>query len=178
MVRVWLPKWARERATYAVMSLLVTWHTGAILVQSAPDCDITNAARAVYGPYLALFRLNNRWDFFAPNVNTGEQFRYVVSDGAGNQHSFTPDEKLSRFLPSSIWFMDWFKNVMAAPDLHGDAAAAALCLEHASLDPVEITLVRARQKEFWPSDRLGGHDPLDPDFVDVETLKTVRCPGK
>jgi len=67
------------------MSLLVTWHTFAMVVAPSPDSDITDAARSILDPYLTLFRLDNGWGFFAPDVGSGSQFRYVIEDAAGNR---------------------------------------------------------------------------------------------
>jgi hypothetical protein len=166
----------RERLTYTAMSLLVVWHTLAMVVESSPDSVITRGARLLFHPYLSLFGLDNNWGFFAPNVNEGVQFRYVVEDAAGDRHTFIPADALSRFLPTSIWVKDRYKAVMTLPETYGDAAAASLCRDHASLHPVTITLLKIEQKDYWPEDRLNGKHPLDPEFVDVNTLKTVRCP--
>jgi hypothetical protein len=165
----------RAPLAYAAMSLLVVWHTVAMVVAAAPESDITRAARPLFDPYLTLFRLDNQWGFFAPNVSTGSQFRYIVENADGNRQTFTPDERLSRFHPTSIWFRDRYVAVMERSETFGEAAAAALCQEHAALRPVSVTLLAVDQKAFGPADRLAGKHPLDPEFVNVVTLKTVRC---
>jgi hypothetical protein len=167
----------RARLTVVLMSAVVVWHSLAMMVASAPSSDVTVAARAVLQPYLTLFRLDNNWGFFAPNVPVGVQFRYLVEDAAGTHHRFSPDVQLNRFHPMSIWMRDYYKSVMDAPDVHADALAAELCREHAALRPLAITLLSVEQKEFLPADRLNGKHPLDDDFVTVTALKTVRCPG-
>jgi hypothetical protein len=178
MLHASLSKRAWQRTSYGMMSVLVTWHTLAIVLAAVPDSDISRAARVVLGPYLGLFRLDNQWDFFAPTVNPGQQLRYIVEDAAGDSHTFTAGSDMRRFLPSAMWFKFRDQAVMSTPEVYADAVVAALCLDHASLDPVAITLMKAEQKDYWPSDRLSGKDPLDPEFVTVETLKTLRCPGK
>jgi hypothetical protein len=167
-----------RRLMYTAMSLLVVWHTLAMLLESAPDSAIARSARRLLQPYLTLFRLSNHWGFFAPNVELGNQLRYVVEGAAGGRHTFVPTEKLSRFSPASIWFRDRYRSVMGSIEIFGDSLAAQLCREHASLDPISITFLEVEQKDFSPTDWLAGKRPLDPEFVDVQTLKTVRCPGK
>jgi len=108
----------------------------------------------------------------------GTQFRYVVEDAAGKRYSFVPGDQLSTFHPTSIWFKDRYKSIMDYPDAYGDAAAASLCVQHAALHPVAITLLRVEQKGYWPEDRLAGKHLLDPELVDVGALKTVQCPAK
>ncbi len=164
------------RLAFAAMSLLVIWHTLAMAIASAPESMITASARRLYHPYLTLFRLDNNWGFFAPTVELGGQFRYIVEDAAGQRHTFVPADKLSRFLPTSIWFKDRYKDIVEAIETHGQAAAAAFCLEHAALHPVAITFVELEQKDFSPADRLSGKHPLDPEFVDERTLEAIRCP--
>ena len=160
---------------YATMSLLVVWHTLAMVIAASPDSLLTRSARPLFHPYLTLFRLDNHWGFFAPNVESGVQFRYIVEDAAGKQHTFIPADKLSRFDPNSIWVRDRYKDVMEAVQVHGDAAVAALCREHAALSPAAITLLEIEQKPFSREDRRKGKHPLDPEFITVHTLKTIRC---
>jgi hypothetical protein len=160
------------------MSLLVTWHTFAMVVAPSPDSDITDAARSILDPYLTLFRLDNGWGFFAPDVGHGSQFRYVIEDAAGNRTTFIPAETLNRFHPTSIWMRDRYIAVMEKPRAYADAAGAALCQDHAALKPIAVTLLELEQKEFLPADRLKGKRPLDPEFVDLKTVKTVPCTAK
>jgi hypothetical protein len=160
---------------YAAMSALLVWHCIAMVVATAPDSQITQSARSLFNPYLTLLGLDHNWGFFAPEVPTGFQFRYVVEDAAGQRHSFTPDEALSRFHPNSIWLRDRYKIVMRDPDTYAKAEVAAICREHASLRPIAVTLIAVDQNEFSPADRLQGKHPLDPEFVSVTELKAIPC---
>jgi hypothetical protein len=178
MLHLPISKPARERLAYAAMSLLIVWHTTAMVIESAPDSIATPAVPPPLQPYMTLFGMENNWGFFAPNVHAGTQFRYVIEDAAGKHHSFAPGEQLSRFSPTSIWFKDRYKSIMDYPDAYGDAVAASLCQEHAALRPVAITLLRVEQKGYWPEDRLAGKQLLDPELIDVENLKTVQCPAR
>jgi len=163
---------------YAAMSSLVVWHTLAMVAGASSEIPLAETARSILHPYMTLLRMDNHWGFFAPNVGTGSQFSYVVEDSSGARHSFVPADKLSRFHPTSIWDRDRYKMVMNHPETYGEAAVASLCQEHASLQPVSITLLEIDQKDFWPADRLAGKQPFDPEFVDVKTLKTIPCPRK
>jgi hypothetical protein len=163
---------------YTAMSLLLVWHTLAMMIASAPESDITAAARVLLNPYLTLFRLNNRWGFFSPAVDLGVQFRYVVEDAAGQRHTFVPADKLSRFHPTSIWFRDRYRAIMASFETHSEAAAAEFCREHAAQQPVSITFLEIEQKHFAAEDRLSGKRPLDPEFVSEHTLGTIKCPAQ
>jgi len=107
----------------------------------------------------------------------GLQFRYVVEDAGGARHTFIPAEKLAKLLPTYIWITDWYKAVSAAPDTYGETVGAALCREHAALRPTAITLMELEQKPFWPEDLLAGKHPLDSEFVNLNTIKTVQCPS-
>jgi hypothetical protein len=168
----------RERAVYAAMSLLVAWHTLAMVVAAAPDSVMTGAARSLVDPYLTLFNLDNYWAFFAPDVGTSYQYRYVVEDAAGQQHLFIPSDKLSRFNPNSIWLRDRYRDIMQSAEADGDITIAELCREHAALRPVAITLLGVEGMAFGPEDRRSGKNPLDPEFVTVHTLKTGQCPAQ
>jgi hypothetical protein len=175
MSQVSIPARERRRLATTAMSLLVVWHSLAMVVAAAPDSAIARAARPLFDPYLTLFRLDNKWGFFAPNVDQGFQFRYVVEDASGTRHTFVPADQLSRFHPTSLWIKDRYKAVMMYPEAHGEATAAALCREHAALRPVSIALLEVEQKEFRPEHQRSGKHPLDPEFVTVNTLMTVRC---
>ena len=172
-----LPKWLRERLATMAMSVLVVWHTIAMVVATAPDSALTRSALSLMQPYLTLFRLDTGWAFFAPNVSRGWQLRYTLEDAAGNKHTFIPEDSVNRYHPSAIWTLDRYKEIMDSPDLYGEAAAEEFCREHAALRPVSITLLGVDQNEFSPEDRLDGKHPLDPEFIKVHTLRTIPCPN-
>jgi hypothetical protein len=173
----------RERVTYTAMSLFVAWHTLAMVVAPAPDTsDLIKGLRTVLDPYLHFFKLDNQWNFFAPDVGEegrdpiGVILRYVIKDDAGTLHRFDPDAGLNWFRPSSIWFHDWYRTLLENPDDFGEEFAALFCRQHAELHPVAITLFAAAQKEYGPLDRLRGKQPLDPEFVNVAPVKSFECP--
>ena len=56
----------RGRLAYAAMSLLVVWHTLAMIVAPSPDSVITRSVGALFEPYLTLFLLESTWSFYAP----------------------------------------------------------------------------------------------------------------
>jgi hypothetical protein len=166
----------RERLTYAAMSAFVAWHALATIIAPAPDTsEAIRALRIPFQPYLSLFKLDNQWDFFAPNVGSGSQFRYVVEDSSGNQHPFIPDRDLSWYHPSFFWFRSWFNAIFDASDVYADAAAEFFCRKHAALHPVSVIILEAEQGDFEPEDQLAGKRPLDPEFVTVNTVKKVEC---
>jgi hypothetical protein len=165
----------RQRLGYLVMSLFVAWHTLAIAVAPAPSNALTESLRKVLQPYLTLFRLDDKWDFFAPNIGAGSLFRYVIEDQAGWKHTFTPAEKLSWIHPGYLWFRFWYYAIMENPELYADDAAARFCRMHADLHPVDITLLELREKEFTPSDLLAGKQRTDPEFYTVTTIKRDKC---
>lgn len=170
----------RQRLTYLAMSLVVGWHSLAMMVSPAPNGSaIVYSLRLLFHPYLALFRLETPWNFFAP-VGKHAEFRYVVEDAAGNQYTFVPSEEASRSLAGYVWWRE-FKylndGIMASPDFRGDAAGARLCQRHASLKPVSVTLLEVAEQNYGPEDELRGKHPLDPEFVAVVPLKRVECPG-
>ena len=167
----------RGRLTYAAMSLLLVWHSLAMVVAASPDSAMTRSASSLFEPYLMLFRLSNGWGFYAPDVRVEPEFRYIVEDAAGQQHTFVPADKLSRYLPIEIWVKDWYIHVMDNADTYGEFVAAHLCREHAALHPVSITLLEFDQKEFSPKDQLSGKRPFDPEFLDEKFLAAFPCPN-
>jgi len=178
MAKVW-----RERVTYAAMSLFFAWHTIAMVVAPAPNTsDLIKGLRIVLDPYLYFFRLDNEWNFFAPDVSEegqdplGVMLRYVIKDEAGTLHRFDAGAGLNWFHPSSIWFHGWYLALLARPDDFGEKFAALFCREHAELHPVTITLFEAHQRHYSPLDRLRGKQPLDPKFVKVAPIKSFECP--
>jgi hypothetical protein len=171
-----IPKQWRERLTYAAMSVFVGWHALATMIAPAPDAsEAIKTLRIPFQPYLSFFKLDNQWDFFAPNVGSGSQFRYIVEDSKGNHHPFVPDRDLSWFRPTFFWFRSWFNVIFESPEIYADSAGAFFCQKHASLHPVAVILLEAQQADFTPEDQLAGKHPLDPEFVTVGTVKKIEC---
>jgi hypothetical protein len=166
----------RGRLIYTAMSSLVAWHTIAIVVVPAPHSSA--ALLRLLHPYLTLFRLGNKWSFYASNVGYGQQFRYVVEDAAGRQHTFMPTESFGWFHPRYWWFTAWYNTIMRSPDEQADLAAALLCKMHVSLKPVSIILIKVLQNGFSAKDHLDGKHPMDAEFVTEKILRRVKCPGK
>jgi len=162
-----------------VMSVILGWHTLAVVVAPAPDNSVTvQALRFLLHPYLTLFRLDNPWNFYAPIVAKGHQFRYMIEDIAGKRRTFVPTEELYTFHPSFWWFRAWYDAILDSPEIYGDSVAALLCRKHASLHPISITLLKIEQEDFSPMDQLGGKHPMDSEFVTVSTLRRVACSGE
>jgi hypothetical protein len=166
------------RLALIAMSALLIWPTAAMIIGPSPPSAIANAARVVLGPYLTLLRLDNVWGFFAPDVKLGSHFSYVIEDAQGKTTTFTPADGLNRFHPNYIWLRDRYARIMEEPDVYGDAAGAELCLKHASLNPVKVTLLQREQKAFGPHDRMAGQHPYSPRFLIEKTVRTVDCPGR
>ena len=178
MPAVWpLARW-RERLTYAAMSLLVAWHTLATMVAPLPDSEIRQSSLAVFDSYLNLLDLDHKWTFFAPEIGKTTQLRYLVEDAAGVRHTFALADKYSRNHPTSIWFRERDRNILDAPDRYWPAEAEVLCREHAALRPVSVTLLEVAEKDFEPADHLKGKHPLDPEYTNVTSLKTVPCAAR
>ena len=166
----------RERLTYTLMSVFVGWHTLALMIAPAPDGSaIAQSIRPLFQPYLALFYLGNKWDFYAPIVGRGKQFHYVIEDSAGKRHTFLPTDGLSWFHPDYWWLRAWHDAIMDSPEIHGDFAAALFCQKHAALRPISITLVGIQAEEFSHEDHLSGKRPIDSEFATESTLTTVEC---
>jgi hypothetical protein len=164
----------RERLTYAAMSLFVGWHSFIMLV--APNSSQTaEAIRAVVQPYLSFFRLESTWAFFAPSVGKHSQFRYVIEDSSGKEHVFVPVLELNRLLPSDFWIRNSYYGLIESPGNFGQFFAAKFCRKHAALHPTSITLQAIQEQDFWPDDYLRGMNPLDPEFVKVDTLSWAPC---
>lgn len=168
----------QQRLIYGGMSLFLAWHTLALALAPLPDgSEAVTALRAFFSPYLTLFRLDNKWNFYAPNVGKGHQLRYVIDDGAGQRHAFVPTDGLSWYHPGYWWVRARHDAVIEDPQARGDAIAADFCQKHAALRPVTVTLQKLEEKDFTPADHLQGRHPLESDFATVSTLKRVRCSG-
>ena len=171
-------KW-RHRLAYLAMSLVVGWHALAVMLAPAPDnSEALQSLRFVLQPYLSMLRLDNNWSFFAPSVGKHAQFRYVVEDAAGTEHTFVPTEERSWSLAGYVLWREFkylYEGIMEDPDGRGDAMGAFLCRKHASLRPLSVTLVEVREKDFWREDFLRGKRPLDSEFVIVNPLRRVEC---
>ena len=166
----------RQRLAYVVMSIFVAWHTLAMVVAPAPESYLTKSLRGILQPYLTLFRLDDKWDFFAPNIGAGTRFRYVIEDQAGEKHTFYPTAKVSWLGPNFFWTRFWYYGIMDDPETFADYAVGYFCRRHADLHPVAISLVELREKKFTPSDLLSGKLPTDPEFYTVTTVKHDQCP--
>jgi len=166
----------RARLTYVAISVFLAWHTIAILLAPVPNNNVTVAGfRYLFQPYLTFIGLDNSWDFFSP-LGVGYQFRYVIADAAGNEHTFVPIEQFTWFLPSHRWHEKIYGQIVAEPEVYGDYFAAAFCRKHAALNPVSIRLVALEEAVFVPEDYLSGQNRWGDEFASVSTLKQFACP--
>ena len=102
-------------------------HTLAIVVAPAPDTSvIAHSLRRVLQPYLTLLRLDNQWNFYAPNPGKGHQLRYVVEDAAGTRHTFIPTDGLNRIHPNEWWFRSLYDWIAESPDKYQPGTRQAL----------------------------------------------------
>jgi hypothetical protein len=160
------------------MSAFVVWHTIAMMIAPGSDNSLlVQELRRVYDPYLSLFRLNNRWDFYAPNVGRSHQLRYVVEGADGARETFVPTDDWHWYHPGYWWFRAWNDAIIASPDDYADIMIATLCRKHAASRPAAITLTVLQQLGFAPADHLSRRHPLDPEFVEESTLRRGPCTG-
>jgi len=165
---------------YLAMSLFVGWHSLAMIIAPAPyGSPIIEGLHAMVRPYLSLFRLESAWTFFT-NVAAVKlpQFRYVVTDAEGNEHTFIPVLDFKWYHPRYNWFERIYWSLMdqTDPEKFGNHLAPKLCHQHAAIRPVEITFQSVRPGDFWPDDQLAGYHPLDPEYSTTYTLMSVACP--
>ena len=169
----------RQRLGYAAMSAFIVWHALAIAIAPVPaESAIGQALRPILQPYLTFFSLDNKWDFYAPAVNIGRQFRYVVNDASGKPHAFVATDGLIWIHPDYWWFRSWYDAVMDYPETYADELAVLLCRKHAALKPASIDLIKRQQGDFTPQDYLSGKQPLDSEFAAATTIKRVTCPAQ
>jgi hypothetical protein len=170
----------RHRLTIVAMSLFVTWHAIAIVIGPAPDGSAAPVAalHTFFRPYLTLFRLESPWTFFT-NIIRLPQFRYVITDADGNQHTFRPVDDLKWYHPRSNWFERTYWAILdsTSPTDIGDYIVPTLCRRHADLKPVAITYLLAQPVEFWPEESIAGGNPFDDQHVTVEELLRADCPN-
>jgi len=168
----------RARLTTLAMSLLVGWHSLALFVAPAPaDSTTVQALRSVLQPYLSLLRLDTGWGFFAP-VGKHAQFRYVIKDGGGIDHTFVPTEEAATSIPKYVWWREWkylFDGIMESAEARASSLGPLLCREHPELDPLFVTLVKIQEENYLPDDVVNGKRPLDPEYATVETLVRIPC---
>jgi hypothetical protein len=173
---VW--KELRKRLVYMAMSAFVAWHTMAIMVAPASDNSaLVQALRPVFDPYLSLFRLNNKWNFYAPDVGRGHQLRYVVENADGTGQSIIPTDEWNWYHPGYWWYRAWNDAIISSPDFYADRTIATLCRKHHELRPTAITLTVLHEQDFMPADHLSGKHPLDAEFVVESMIKRGPCPS-
>jgi hypothetical protein len=168
----------RSRLSFAAMSVFLAWHTAAMVIAPVPEhSELVRTLRVPFHPYVAFFRLDNMWDFFAPNVGSPSELRYIVEDTRGNHHTFVPAKDLNWFHPYFFWSNSWYNAIMDTPESYADTAGEIFCHKHAALRPVSIIFLEANSDDFTPQDELAGKHPMDPEFVTVSTVKRVACTG-
>src|SRR5262245_455715 len=137
------------RAIYSVMSVFVAWHTLAIIFAPAQGSRAgVRALRTLFHPYLTLFELDNRWNFFAPKINAWYHFRYILDEADGSRFVFLPIEGMNRYSPHFWWVRQWQDAIVNHPEINADLAGRLLCQKHPSLQPIAVTLMRIEQKDF------------------------------
>ena len=163
---------------YLAMSLFIVWHVSAMLVAPAPTgSPMIESLNGVFRPYLTFFRLESSWSFFA-NVIRLNQFRYVIEDADGNQHTFTPMNEFRWYQPHFHGFDGMYWAILEKPTAVGSYFVAPLCRQHAALKPVSITFlaVKGAGPEFRPEDLLAGESPFEPPHATVDPVLFDDCP--
>jgi hypothetical protein len=172
-----LARW-RSRLTMLAMSLLLGWHSLALFLAPAPsESALVRALRSVMQPYLSLLRLDTGWGFFAP-VGKHQQFRYVIKDGQGIDHTFVPTEEPASSIAKYVWWREWkylFDGIMETGEARASSLGPLLCGEHPELDPLFVTLLRIQEENYLPDDLLSGKRPLDTEYVTVGPIVRVPC---
>ena len=169
--------WAllRRRLTCLLMSTFLVWHLVAVVIAPVQESNaVVGPLRLLYSPYLGFFGLDTTWDFFSP-VGKGHQFRYVVEDGDGKEHTFVPIKDFYWYLPAHRWFERVYQATMTYPEIYAEFFGKLYCQKHASMHPVAVTLQEIQELDFQPEDHLRGKHPLEPDFVTVNPLIRVVC---
>lgn len=168
----------RQRLVYAGMSAFVAWHTVAMVIAPGSDNSaLAQALRKVFDPYLVLLRLNNKWDFYAPDVGRGHQLRYSIETADGTRQTFIPTDEWNWYHPGYWWFRAWNDAIITSPDRYADTVVTTLCRKHAALRPAAVTLIVLKEQAFMPADHLSGRHPLDAEFVVESILKRGPCPS-
>lgn len=166
----------RAHLTYFAMSVFLAWHAIAMLLAPVPNNNVTVAAfRYLFQPYLAFIGLDNNWDFFSP-IGIGHQFRYVITDAAGKEHTFAPIEQFAWFQPTHRWHEKIYDQIMYEPEVYGEYFALAFCRKHAALKPVSIRLLARQEAAFFPADYLSGQDRWGDEFIIMHIRKERACP--
>ncbi len=168
----------RERIIYTVMSAFVAFQTLVIVVTPSPDSELGDWLRGLAQPYLTLFRLDNQWDFFAPNVGLGVKLRYDLELENGERRIIFPTDQLSWFHPNFFWFRAWFYRIMDYPDDHAENATAYFCKKNAALKPKAITYFQVEEELFTREDFLNDQKRTRPDFITVTPIGRFECPAE
>src|SRR5580693_8287103 len=62
---IMIAKQWRQRLSYTAMSVIVGWHALAMVVAAGPESsDTAKSLRSLLTPYLSLFNLDHKWNFF------------------------------------------------------------------------------------------------------------------
>ena len=151
----------RRRLTYLAMSAFAAFHTFVMLIM--PNSTATGGSlRALVRPYLSLLALEGTWTFFAPSVGKDSQFRYVVEDATGREHTFVPLIDANWFLPTFYLIRGLHYAVIDDPDKFGGYFATIACRQHVALKPISVMMVELKEREFRPEDYLSGKGSARP----------------
>jgi hypothetical protein len=165
-----------NRLLFWAASLFVAWHVAAMVVAPLTFEDEVDESflRRIFHPYLMLFRLNHKWDFYAPSVDQGEQLRYAVEDAAGNIRTFSPIEDFSWWHPAYWWHKARHSQIILSTDI-SKSIVPSLCRQHGDLKPAAIILLQLQQEDFLRGDHRRGRHPLDPEFIQIIPLLRLEC---
>jgi len=153
----------RRYAVYTAVSAFLAWHSFVMLTAPLPEASaVAQALSPILHPYLSLFSLDNRWDFFAPSVRPGYELRYILETADGSSRVVVPMKKISWYNPYFIWTDMWQDAIIDHPETYADLAAGLFCREQGSLRPTAVSLMDVEQREFWPQDFWPARTPSIP----------------
>jgi len=155
----------------SLMSVFIVWHVIAICVvgPSHPHY-LRSGLIGIYQDYLAVFKLNGPWSFYAPNPPFGSIMRYETVSTSGEIRTYPLTEAYHKFDHAYVrninFYLYFFSDsVYTKQQGYDKSVARYLCAQHEGSDVSEIIFRRYRQKRFTFGDYQKGRYPLDDEFL-------------
>ena len=93
-------EWSQRTRTigFTVLSLFIIWHVLAMtIIGPFSKSYMRDSMLTYYNNYLAIFRLDGSWPFYAPDPFLGSILSYQTVTSSGEKHSFSLTQAREKF---------------------------------------------------------------------------------
>jgi len=134
----------------------------------------------VYQNYLAVFRLDRSWPFYAPNPFLGSILSYETISASGETRIYPLTGAREKFNHAYFRYTNFYAYLFSDAEYskkrgYDKSVARYLCNQHKGSDITSINFILLNQTTFTYEDYQKGNRPLDEEFLQKTVYGPYSC---